>query len=148
MYTTLRCRPIDRLGEDRAAMMSPPGAAYPVLPDPALRLSTRLGRDYYVRSGPATTHPKAVGRPVDIRVDLEELTISSASELVGRHPRSWARHRVVTDPDHDRARKAQRAARAGDSPWAGPTTRSRCPTCPCMTKRPPDDHRHQDQAGR
>jgi hypothetical protein len=58
-------------------------------------------------------HPKAIGRQVEIRVDLEEVTVSCAGELVGRHPRSWARHRVVTDPDHDTARKALRAARAG-----------------------------------
>jgi hypothetical protein len=111
VHQTLRCRPIDRLAEDRAAMMSLP----PVLPDPALRLTTRLGRDHWVRVGTCdySVHPKAIGRMVEIRVDLEEITIACAGELVGRHPRSWARHRTITDPDHDLARKALRAARAG-----------------------------------
>ncbi|MBV8178224.1 MAG: IS21 family transposase [Mycobacterium sp.] len=111
MHATLRCRPIDRLGEDRAAMMN----LTPVLPDPALRLATRLGRDHWVRVGTCdySVHPKAIGRSVEIRVDLEEITITCAGETVGRHLRSWARHLVVTDPDHDTAGKALRAARAG-----------------------------------
>jgi transposase len=109
-HATLRCRPIDRLGDDRGAMMALP----PVLPDPALRLTTRLGRDHWVRIGACdySVHPKAIGRQVEVRVDLDEVTITCGGELVGRHHRSWARHRVVTDPDHDTARKALRAARA------------------------------------
>jgi len=111
VHQTLRCRPLDRLAEDRAAMVSFP----PVLPDPALRLATRLGRDHWVRVGTCdySVHPKAIGRMVEIRVDLEQVTISCSGELVGRHPRSWARHRTITDPDHDTARKVLRAARAG-----------------------------------
>ena len=117
VHQTLRCRPIDRLVEDRTAMMALP----PVLPDPALRLTTRLGRDHWVRVGTCdySVHPKAVGRNVEIRVDLEEVTVNCAGELVARHPRSWARHRTVTDPDHDLARKALRAARAGIGPMTG-----------------------------
>ena len=111
VHQTLRCRPIDRLGEDRAAMMALP----PVLPDPALRLTTRLGRDHWVRVGTCdySVHPKAIGRTVEVRVELERVTVSCAGELVASHPRSWARHRTITDPDHDLARKALRAARAG-----------------------------------
>jgi Mu transposase-like protein len=66
-----------------------------------------------------SVHPQAVGRNVEIRVDLEEVTVICAGELVGRHPRSWARHRTITDPDHDLARHALRAARAGVGPMAG-----------------------------
>ena len=111
VHQTLRCRPVDRLAEDRAAMMALP----PVLPDPALRLTTRLGRDHWVRVGTCdySVHPKAIGRQVEVRVDLEQVTVTCAGELVASHPRSWARHRTITDPDHDTARKALRAARAG-----------------------------------
>jgi transposase len=117
VHQGLRCRPLDRLAEDRAAMMALP----PVLPDPALRLTTRLGRDHWVRVATCdySVHPKAIGRVVEVRVDLEEVTVSCAGELVARHPRSWARHRTVTDPDHDTARTALRAARAGLGPVAG-----------------------------
>jgi transposase len=111
VHQTLRCRPVDRLAEDRAAMMALP----PVLPDPALRITTRLGRDHWVRVGTNdySVHPKAIGRIVDVRVELEQVTVTCAGELVASHPRSWARHRTITDPDHDLARKALRAARAG-----------------------------------
>lgn len=110
-HATLRCRPIDRLGEERAGMMVFP----PVLPDPALVVSTRLGRDHWVRVGTCdySVHPRAIGRIVNIRVDLEEVTITAGGEEVGRHSRSWARHRVITDPDHDAARAEMRRARAG-----------------------------------
>jgi hypothetical protein len=39
IHRTIRCRPIDRLNEDLAAMMALP----PVLPDTAQRFSIRLG---------------------------------------------------------------------------------------------------------
>ena len=86
-----------------------------MLPDPALVLSTRLGRDHWVRVGTCdySVHPKAIGRVVNIRVGLEEVTITAGGELVGWHRRSWARHRVITDPDHDAARSEMRRARAG-----------------------------------
>jgi hypothetical protein len=45
--------------------------------------------------------------------------VTCAGELVASHPRSWARHRTITDPDHDLARKALRATRAGLGPIAG-----------------------------
>jgi hypothetical protein len=91
----------------------------PVLPDPALRLSTRLGRDHWVRVGTCdySVHPRAIGRRVEIRADLDEVVITCAGDDVGRHPRSWAKHRTITDPAHDAARRemqrfGQRAAAA------------------------------------
>ena len=110
MHSTLRCRPSDRIGEDRAAMMALP----PVLPDPAWRETKRLGRDHWVRIGTCdySVHPRAIGRRVDIRVDLDEVVVTCAAEEVARHPRSWARHRTITDPDHERAGKIMRALAA------------------------------------
>ena len=55
VHATLRCRPIDRFEEDKAAMMALP----PVLPDTALRLSTRLARDHWVRVGTCDYWPYA-----------------------------------------------------------------------------------------
>jgi transposase len=116
MHSTLRCSPADRIAADRAAMMALP----PVLPDPAWRQTVRLGRDHWVRVGTCdySVHPRAIGRRVEVRMDLEEVVITCAGAEVGRHLRSWARHRTVTDPDHDTARKVMRifaAALADDS---------------------------------
>lgn len=110
VHATLRCRPIDRFEEDKAAMMRLP----PVLPDTALRRSTRLARDHWVRVGTCdySVHPKVIGRLVEIRVTPEEVVVTCSGEVVGRHRRSWAKHRTLTDPEHDRAREALRAARA------------------------------------
>jgi transposase len=103
MHSTLRCRPNDRIVEDRAAMLSLP----PVLPDPAWRETRRLGRDHWVRIGTCdySVHPRAIGRRVDARMTLDEVIVTCAGELVARHPRSWARHRTITDPTHTIARK-------------------------------------------
>lgn len=107
MHSTLRCRPADRISEDRAAMMSFP----PVLPDPAWREIKRLGRDHWVRVGTCdySVHPRAIGRRVEIRMDLDELVVTCASEVVARHGRSWARHQTITDPDHTQAGRELRA---------------------------------------
>lgn len=107
IHSTLRCRPTDRITEDRRAMMSFP----PVLPDPAWRETKRLGRDHWVRIGTCdySVHPRAIGRRVEIRMDLEEVIVVCAGDEVARHLRSWARHRTITDPAHETARTQIRA---------------------------------------
>lgn len=103
VHATLRCRPIERFEEDRAAMMPLP----PVLPDTAWHHSLRLGRDHYVRVGTCdySVHPKVVGRRIEVAATPSEVIVTCAGEVVARHPRSWAKHRTVTDPIHDRARR-------------------------------------------
>jgi transposase len=110
VHSTLRCRPIDRFEEDKAAMLALP----PVLPDTADRWQLRLGRDHWVRVGTCdySVHPKAIGRLVEVRVDVAEVVVTCAGEIVARHRRSWAKHRTLTDPAHDRARDLLRAARS------------------------------------
>jgi hypothetical protein len=78
----------------------------PVLPDPAFRTSTRLGRDHYVRvlSSDYSVHPRAIGRRVDVRADLGEVTVTCAGDRVANHHRSLVPHQVVTDPAHVLAR--------------------------------------------
>jgi transposase len=107
MHSTLRCRPTERIGEDRGAMMNFP----PVLPDPAWRETKRLGRDHWVRIGTCdySVHPRAIGRRVEIRMDLDEVVVTCAGEEVARHERSWARHRTITDPAHETARREMQA---------------------------------------
>lgn len=110
IHDRLRCRPIDRLPEDRQAMMTFP----PVLPDPALRLSVRLPRDHWVRVGTCdySVHPRAIGRRVEVKVDPHQVVITLAGEVVGRHRRSFAKHRNITDPDHVAAAQTLRVAAA------------------------------------
>ena len=109
VHRTLRCRPIDRFEEDKAAMMTLP----PVLPDTALRLSTRLARDHWVRVGTCdySVHPKVIGRMVHISATPDEVVVTCGNEVVARHVRSWAKHRTITDPEHDAARDLMRAIR-------------------------------------
>jgi transposase len=108
IHDSLRCRPSERLPEDQKAMMAFP----PVLPDPALRFTVRLPRDHWVRVGTCdySVHPKAIGRRVEVRVDPAEVVVSLAGEVVGRHRRSYARHRTITDPEHVRAAQTMRMA--------------------------------------
>jgi transposase len=107
-HKTLRCRPIDRLVEERE-VMSPLPAAGPdcdrrwvlrVAPDPHLRFDTC---DY-------SLDPAFVGRRVEARVsDREVLAIAlDSGELVCRHERSFARHQTVTALKHARALRARR----------------------------------------
>jgi hypothetical protein len=107
VHSTLRCRPTERIEEDRAAMMALP----PMLPDPAWGEIRRLGRDHWVRvdSCDYSVHPKAIGRKINLRLDLEELVVTCAGDVVARHARSWARNRTITEPAHDLARKAMQA---------------------------------------
>lgn len=97
-HRTIGCRPADRIGADRAAMLPLP----PVLPDPAFRTSTRLPRDHYVRvlGSDYSVAPWAIGRRVEIRADLETVTVSCDGREVARHRRSLVPHQVVTDPAH------------------------------------------------
>jgi len=103
LHRGIKCRPIDRLNEDLAAMMPLP----PVLPDTAHRFSIRLGRDHYVRfvTCDYSVHPKAIGRRIDVAVDLEWITATLSGEQVARHKRSLCPHRTITAVEHARARR-------------------------------------------
>ncbi len=107
VHSGLRCRPSERIDEDRAAMMALP----PVLPDMDAHRDLRLPADHWVRhhSNDYSVHPKAVGRRVHVRVDDTHLTVTLGTETVARHERVLASHVTITDPAHDRARQAARA---------------------------------------
>lgn len=64
-HRRLGCRPADRIAEDRAAMRRLP----PLLPDPALRCSTLIRRDHYLRVGSMTgAGMRSAGRVVSAPV--------------------------------------------------------------------------------
>jgi transposase len=108
-HRRLGCRPVDRWGADRAAMLGLP----PVAPVTGWRLSTRLPRDHYVRldSNDYSVHPAAIGRLVHVIADLETVVVSCAGGEVARHARCWADHQTITDPAHKAAAIALRQAR-------------------------------------
>lgn len=108
-HRRLGCRPIDRWEADRAAMVALP----PVAPVAGWRLATRLPRDHYVRldSNDYSVHPAAVGRRVEVTADLEVVRVTCAGQVVACHPRCWADHQTVTDPDHAQAAAMMRQAR-------------------------------------
>jgi transposase len=91
VHATLRCRPSDRIVEDRAAMMALP----PVLPDPAWVETKRLGRDHWVRVDTCdySVHPKG-DRPAGpgphgpprSRGDLRRRHRGPSPTLVGEAP--------------------------------------------------------------
>jgi transposase len=111
IHRMIRCRPVDRLNEDLAAMMPLP----PLAPDIRHRFSTRLGRDHYVRFSTCdySVHPKAIGRRIEITVDLDLVVATCAGEEIAHHRRSLCPHRTITAVDHARARRELRA-RKGD----------------------------------
>jgi transposase len=109
IHRTLRCRPIDRLAEERE-LMAPLPEREPdidrrfvmrVPPDPHLRFDTC---DY-------SLDPRLVGRRVEVRVSQREITAVAldTGELACRHQRSFARHRTITDLAHARALRSGRA---------------------------------------
>ncbi|KAA9164044.1 IS21 family transposase [Amycolatopsis acidicola] len=108
-HRRLGCRPLDRWGADRSAMLALP----PIAPVTGWRLSTRLPRDHYVRldSNDYSVHPSAVGRRVQIAADLAEVVVTCDNTQVAQHARCWADHQSITDPAHAAAAAQMRQAR-------------------------------------
>jgi hypothetical protein len=109
-HKTLRCRPVDRLAEERDVMVPLPATApdtdrrwvLRVPPDPHLRFDTN---DY-------SLDPRLAGRRVEVRVSDRELSAIAldTGELACRHQRSYARHRTITALEHARALRELRGA--------------------------------------
>jgi transposase len=106
----LGCAPVDRIAADRAAMLPLP----PVAPATGWASSLRLPRDHYVRldGNDYSVHPAVVGRRVEVRADLERVTVSCDGRLVADHVRCWARHQTLSDPAHLQAAAQLRHDRA------------------------------------
>ena len=109
-HRTLRCRPLDRLAEDLAAM-SPLPAEPPDL-DP--RIVLRVPADPHVRVDTCdySLEPALVGRRVEVRIGQREIgaVALDGGEQAARHRRSFARHRTITDLAHARALRERRPA--------------------------------------
>ncbi len=110
MHRTIRARPVDRLGEERA--LRPLPAA---VPDVDRRFVVRVPPDPYLRfdSCDYSLDPRLVGRKVEARITERELLAVAleSGELAARHARSFARHRTITALEHARVLKTQRHER-------------------------------------
>jgi transposase len=106
----LSCAPVDRIDADRAAMLPLP----PVAPVTGWQTSLRPPRDHYVRldGNDYSVHPAVVGRRVEVRADLERVTVRCDGRLVADHARCWARHQTLSDPAHLEAAAQLRHDRA------------------------------------
>jgi hypothetical protein len=83
----------------------------PVDPPAWWRMQTRIGRDHYVRvdTNDYSVHPEAIGRTVTVLTDNDEvIALAPGGVIVARHPRCWARHQTLTDPDHAAAGQTMR----------------------------------------
>jgi transposase len=106
IHATTRVRPADALFEDRGSMLALP----PVLPDPSWRFSTRLPRDHYVRvdTNDYSGNPRFVGRRVEVRVTLDEVTVTCDGTEVARHRRCLAKHQSLLLAEHATTLRAMR----------------------------------------
>ena len=115
----LGARPVDLLGGDLAAMLALP----PVPPATGWDLTTRLGRDYYVRvdGNDYSADPGVIGQLVHAVADLHQVTITAAGKVVGRHERCWGTATTITDPAHRAHAATLRAALLHHEPHREPT---------------------------
>jgi transposase len=106
----LGCAPAGRIDADRAAM-----APLPPLRESSLGWHNRirLPRDHYVRVDTCdySVDPAVIGRMVDVRADLGQVTVTCEGRLVACHDRSWVAHQTVTDQEHKAAADVMRAER-------------------------------------
>jgi transposase len=109
-HRTLRCRPVDRMAEERAAMAGLPASP----PDVDRRIVLRVPADPHVRvdTNDYSLDPALVGRRVEVRVGQAEIvaTALDTGEVACRHRRSFARHRTITDLAHARTLGERRSA--------------------------------------
>jgi hypothetical protein len=107
-HRTLRCRPVDRLTEERAAMRALPGRQ----PELDRRYVIRVPADPYVRFDTCdySLDPNLVGQRVDVRISQAQITATAldTGELACVHERSLARHRTITALEHARTPRERR----------------------------------------
>ena len=123
-HRTTRTRPVQAMAAERNTM----GPLPPVDPVYGHRFTTRLPRDYFVTAGGAaySVHPGAIGRLVEVVVDLHTVTVTCAGRTVAAHQRAWGSGATVTDPVHVAAAAAMRRAHQAETAAGTPgTDRSR-----------------------
>src|SRR5204863_8679694 len=107
-HKTLRCRPVDRLVEERAVMRALPELE----PDLDRRWVVRVPPDPHVRfdTNDYSLDPNLVGRRVEVRASQREIMAVAldTGELACRHQRCLAKNRTITALEHARALRQRR----------------------------------------
>ncbi len=133
---SIQGRPVDLLATEYPSMLALP----PVDPPTGLTLRVRLGRDYYVRVDTVdySVDPRVIGRFVDITATPQQVTVCCGGQTVACHHRSWAKHGVVTDPDHAATARKMRQALATDRQQRQAATRHHTDGHPVTLRALPD----------
>jgi transposase len=112
-HRTLRCRPIDRLAQERSALRPLPER----VPDTDRRLITRVAPDPHVRvdRNDYSLDPRLVGERVEVRIGQRELLAVAlgTGQPCARHRRVFAGGLTLTALEHARALRELRAERRG-----------------------------------
>lgn len=105
---SIQGRPIDRLPTDLRAMTRLP----PIPPATGFSHRVRISRDYYVRldRNDYSVHPSMIGRLVDFTLTMDRVIGVCDQQVVADHPRCWAKHQVMTDPEHVQVAATLRSA--------------------------------------
>lgn len=82
-------------------------------PTTGWRFSTRLARDHYIRldANDYSVHPAVIGRRIEVTADLTRVQVRCEGTVVADHPRAWAKHQTISDPEHVTAAAALRRDR-------------------------------------
>ena len=112
----LHARPADLVAQDRAAMSSLP----PISPQFGFGNRVRLPRDYYVSvlGNDYSVDPAGIGRMVNVRADLHEVTVMLEGRTLACHDRVWGSGQTITDPAHVTAAGRMRVAFQNPRPVA------------------------------
>jgi len=105
---SIQGRPIDRFPVDVNAMTVLP----PMPPSTGFSHRVRISRDYYVRldRNDYSVHPSMIGRLVDFTLTMDRVIGVCDQLVVADHPRCWAKHQVITDPEHVQVASTLRSA--------------------------------------
>lgn len=106
-HATLKERPVDRWVIEHEAMRGLP----PCAPTVGLHTQLRLPRNYYVTvdTNRYSVNPKAIGRLVTVKADLETVrVVDNTSFVLATHARNWGRNQVITDAKHLEMAKCMR----------------------------------------
>jgi hypothetical protein len=133
---SIQGRPVDLLEVDYRSMLALP----PLDPPTGLTNRVRLGRDYYVRVDTVdySVNPRFIGRLVDVTASLTDVTVACEGQLAARHDRSWAKHGVITDPDHRATAATMRQALSLDRQSRQAATRQHADGHAVMLRALPD----------